>query len=277
MFEQWRLSIAQNDFPLFVELSQLQNIETVKGGGQIRVRDYIFDDLNIFFYCIFYRRPIFVEHCLSEGVNVNITTSNGWSPLFIAIALEYAEIVEILIFYGANINTPNKYDITPLQFAIQMKNIEIVKIILKSRQQVTDLANTLASAIVYDQTEIVEILIKMGADPFTMTKKGVPAIQLVSPTQINILHAFSNRESDEDSCSYEESYEEEISEPEEPQKAEEKETTEMKEDENTEKQSETKQEIPNFSPDSMSLNELLEMVKVKPFPPITPTYPIEFL
>lgn len=272
MFEQWKLSISQNDFPLFVDLSQQQNIETVKGGGQVRVRDYVFEDLNIFFYCILYRRPIFVEHCLSEGVNVNMQTSNGWTPLFLAVALEYCEITEMLIFYGANINVTNRFGITPLMLAIQLKNVYLVKTILKSRQKVADKVNTLAAAIIHDLPEVVKMIFQLGVDPLAKTKMGPNLIQLVNVDQIKILQIL-NQDSESSSGSYEE---EEYTEEEDVVVAEQPNSTEIPApkpiSENTQPEP-----APNPQNTGPTLNDLLEMVEIELDPPATPTYHIEFL
>ena len=76
MLEKSKWGIKQDDFPLFVENYSVQSIGSLQSYDRIKVRGLTVSELTLFHYTIIYRRPGFVEHCLSEGFDVNKTLSD---------------------------------------------------------------------------------------------------------------------------------------------------------------------------------------------------------
>ena len=69
---------------------------------------------------------------LITKVNVNLKTTLGETPLWLASENGYTSIVEILLKHGANVNTTNNLHVSPLYVATERGNIETVKILLQS-------------------------------------------------------------------------------------------------------------------------------------------------
>lgn len=238
MFEKSKWGIIQDDFPLFVENCSIQSLGNMQSCDKVRVRGMTISGLTIFHYTILYRRPSYVEYCLSEGYDVNKPLSDEWSPLMLAVFLEYSEIVEILVFYGANINATNRYGASALSLAIQQKNEEMVKILLKTRQTIKDLVNPLHAAVAVDAPNIAALLVQAGADPNAKCSVGKTAIESTKPEQKEMMKVLKSKEK---------------------------------------QQTDDAAIFSEFSPDSMTLNELLEMVEIKPDPPKTPFYPPQYI
>ena len=233
MFEKAKWCVIRDDFPLFVESFNLQTMANLPSGEHVKVRGLDLSNVTIFHLTILYRKPSFVEFCLSEGYDVNKTLADDWTPLLLAIYLEYSEIVQILVFYGANINAANKYGTTPLLLAIQLKNEEILKILLKSRQKIQDLVNPLHACIVTNQINLAKLLLQAGANPNEKCSIGKTAFESLKPDQKEMKDLLENKQ--------------------EPQQSPEA-------------------LFAQFSPDKMTLNELLELVDIQPDPPETPFY-----
>jgi len=71
-----------------------------------------------------------VEKLLRDGVEVNITTEKGLTPLHIASQQGSLMIVGLLIAHGADVNAKAMYDETPLHFAALQGNTKIAELLL---------------------------------------------------------------------------------------------------------------------------------------------------
>lgn len=60
----------------------------------------------------------YVKKSLREGINLNCRSEIGWTLLFYAIDNERKELVEFLIENGANVNYPSSNGCTPLHLAV---------------------------------------------------------------------------------------------------------------------------------------------------------------
>ncbi|MCE3255245.1 MAG: ankyrin [Rickettsiaceae bacterium] len=128
-----------------------------------------------------------LEHKDNPKTDPNKATNDGRTPLFIAAEFGHHECVKALLEHKDNPKTdPNKArndGKTPLLRAVELGHHECTKILLKYKintNKVTDKGDTpLLSAIVRyhkdpnpDNKKTIILLIKSGADPELMTKRG---------------------------------------------------------------------------------------------------------
>lgn len=75
----------------------------------------------------------FVKYFLSKGYikGINMKDNTGKSPLMIAVAKGYSDIVSQLIELGANIKDADNDGITPLMYAVKLNYNDIAEMLLK--------------------------------------------------------------------------------------------------------------------------------------------------
>lgn len=75
----------------------------------------------------------FVKYFLSKGYikGINIKDGTGKSPLMIAVAKGYGDIVNQLIELGANIKDADNEGVTPLMYAVKLNHTEIADMLLQ--------------------------------------------------------------------------------------------------------------------------------------------------
>ncbi len=71
-----------------------------------------------------------VEYLLKHGARPNQVCKSDWTPLLVASARGYDEIVKLLLKFGADPNLANPGGITPIQLAMQAGHGNIVEILL---------------------------------------------------------------------------------------------------------------------------------------------------
>jgi|ERR1017187_5752752 hypothetical protein len=102
-----------------------------------------------------------VEFLISKGANVNLPTSDGDTPLFMALILKDFDIVRILVEHGADVNAPE-----PVQ------------------------GNTpLHCALTESLGDIAQYLLAHGANPDVRNKAGIP------PRQIGLFNTLTRASS----------------------------------------------------------------------------------
>ena len=186
-------TIQNDNLPLFIDSWSVESISTLPISLSFEVRGVRLPEISFLHYVILYRKPVFLEYFLENGFPPDQDVSNSrWTPLRLAVFLEYSELVEILVFYGANINISDKYGATPLSIAVLLGNSEIVKIILRSKIQINDFVNPLHSSIVLNNFEIFKILIESGANPNEKNLQGLTAFDTCKPNQLEILNYLNN-------------------------------------------------------------------------------------
>lgn len=119
-----------------------------------------------------YKNIDIVDILIETGkCNLNFENVLGNTPLSLAILFGSKDIFHKLIIYGSDINYINRYDENLLHHAVKNTNIEMVDIILSFNTDIEinkkdDHGNTpLMYSYIYRNIDIMEILLKNGADP----------------------------------------------------------------------------------------------------------------
>lgn len=111
--------------------------------------------------------------------SINLTNSEGYSPLILACYHGNKEVVRFLIDKVHSINSTSNYG-TPLMAAIVKGNIEIIEMLL-SRNAATNIADTNGTtamhyAVMFKNYEAIKLLIKANADLEIKDKRGQSAL-----------------------------------------------------------------------------------------------------
>jgi len=136
--------------------------------------------LNALMLSVFNGYMDILEKLIENGADIEVKDDNGCTPLILASRLGQTEIASKLIENGANINAKGKLSITknnvyyidrekgtPMLYAILCGKIGIVKLLIENGVEIKVKGSEfyLFRAIEKDQKEILDILIKKGADP----------------------------------------------------------------------------------------------------------------
>ncbi|MEQ9375658.1 MAG: ankyrin repeat domain-containing protein [Imperialibacter sp.] len=118
------------------------------------------------------------EFLIQKEPDINSFDENGQTPLHIAIEVENAKLVNLLINGGANPNLKTKGGLegTPLMFASSIKDTTISKLLLDAGAKVNTIDingdPALNWAAYYGHTDQMRLLIKAGADLSLRSKHG---------------------------------------------------------------------------------------------------------
>ncbi len=120
---------------------------------------------------------------LDSGANIDLKCNEGCTPLFNACANNHTNIVRLLVERGADINLGNiTMEENPLSISIDNKNIPIIKILINqptiNLNQIENLyCPYLFQAIVWDNFEIMDLLLNAGADVNIVDNNGETPIE----------------------------------------------------------------------------------------------------
>jgi len=110
-----------------------------------------------------------IKDLISEGLDVNMESYNGTTPLHVAIEQENLPIVEFLISKGADVHVKNFYsDATLLHLAAGKENLDIIKLLVSRGLDVNAKdkgdSTPLFAAARSPNVAITEFLLAQGAD-----------------------------------------------------------------------------------------------------------------
>jgi len=153
-----------------------------------------------------------------ETPNLNARTKDGETPLFIAAKFGHATIVQYLIDAKEDVNIPNTSGKTPLHVAVENEHAEVVQLLIAAKAKVNTTSSDthsvfhrpygrkaistlmelnssgsitqlgdkdsdwspLHSACEKGNAEIVELLLKAGADTFKESREGLTPLHLAA-------------------------------------------------------------------------------------------------
>ena len=123
-----------------------------------------------------------VKSLLDAGVDVNVKTGTGDTPLSYAATDGYMSIAEMLITKGADVNMKNNAGQSILHLACKRGNKEIAWLLIDNKADIEAQNNNgmtpLHLAARNGQKEIVEFLIAKGADMNIKNKAGLTPLDL---------------------------------------------------------------------------------------------------
>ena len=141
-----------------------------------------------------HERELFAFLAKKGSVDFNIKDSKGWSPIHRAIVTGHVEIMKLLIYKskGADLNTSSCSEHTPLTYAILKENLEIVEELIKSGADVDkedDYGWTpLTMAIHKGNQEITKLLTREAVNPnFFDSKNWTPITSAIEEENLEIM------------------------------------------------------------------------------------------
>lgn len=129
-----------------------------------------------------------------EGVDVNVATTAGVTPLFIASRQGHTEVVKLLLAEGADVNQATNLGNTPLIIASQEGHPEVVKLLLAKEGILVNRPNNdgvtpLSIASHLGHSEVVELLLATFMNPAKRLKIG--ALKIVKHALEIAKHALA--------------------------------------------------------------------------------------
>lgn len=124
-----------------------------------------------------------INFLLDQGMNIDATTPDGWTPLFIAARDGNAETAKLLVFRGANLNQLTNLGASALLMAVtqpyptEKERLELVSYLLKRgadpNLSAQNTAPTLYYASLLQNVPLVELLLEHQASLSTQLLQNV--------------------------------------------------------------------------------------------------------
>ncbi|SIT17364.1 ankyrin repeat domain-containing protein [Belliella pelovolcani] len=142
-FDKAKSFLYKNDFVSFAEIIVgFENLNFVDKDGR-----------TLLIYTILENNKLFTEFLINNGVNINLADKNGWSPLHFSVNENLIELVHILLENGAEVNSQDNFGNTVLWRAVFSSE---------------------------GKGEVIEKLLKYGADPEMKNNYGISALDLAN-------------------------------------------------------------------------------------------------
>jgi len=127
---------------------------------------------------------LLVDNSSSPAAFVSLASTNGVTPLMVAISKGYRDIIEVLLDAGANVQTVNDRGISPLFLAANENQTEMVRLLISYSSSPAEFVNltsangdtTLLLAAREGFPDIVKVLLGAGSDPCIVDKEGRTAL-----------------------------------------------------------------------------------------------------
>ena len=112
-----------------------------------------------------------------SNININASKFDGTTPLIGAVVNKFPGIIELLIIRGANVNIPFGDGTPALSMVAELDNVEMARVLLRTpdiqiNRAGKDQLTAIAIASRKGHKEIVELLLKKGAEPNIRDKYG---------------------------------------------------------------------------------------------------------
>jgi ankyrin repeat protein/CHAT domain-containing protein len=149
-------------------------------------------------YATDHNYPMVAKLLLEHGAAVNVTNSDGLTPLMIAASNNYSEIVSYLLDKGASIDVQDQHGLTALMQAAKNGSEDSVQLLLnkKANPNLRDKEGNTALLLAAEQeatafTSILEELIASGARVNESNNAGMTALMVASqsarPINVEVL------------------------------------------------------------------------------------------
>jgi len=110
----------------------------------------------------------FVKECIEQSADVNVKTSDGWTPLMIATVKGHPSILQILLNARAEVNSKNGSGQTALWLATSMNVADEMRLLIEGGADVNaqnqDGWTVLMQAASENNSQSLKLLINSGAD-----------------------------------------------------------------------------------------------------------------
>jgi excisionase family DNA binding protein len=117
---------------------------------------------------------------LADGASVNARTSDGWTPLMVAVINGHQEAARYLLAGGADVDAKNEKGWAALRFAVSMGDTEAVRLLLEAGAEPDapdgDGNTALMQAAGENVIECVRALLEGGGDPNLRNREGGTAL-----------------------------------------------------------------------------------------------------
>jgi ankyrin repeat protein len=115
-----------------------------------------------------------VKHYLEQGVNPNVKSYGGYTPLHLALQKNRQDVTRLLISKGANVNAKSEYGETPLHSAAN--NSDMAQLLITKGADVKAKNNSgdtpLHLALQHNNQNVAQLLITKGADVKAKNSSG---------------------------------------------------------------------------------------------------------
>jgi hypothetical protein len=142
------------------------------------------------FYQITANDPVKTEEAYRGLKDPGIRNKDGRTPLMEAINQDHTEIARLLLALGAPVNVFDSSSSTPLLLAVRNRDTALVKLLLEAKADIAaidkngDNAVRIAVSNRRTDTEIIDILVKAGADKALVTDLPAEKITVVREQRI---------------------------------------------------------------------------------------------
>lgn len=164
--------------------------QLVGKGANINTKNV--DGLTLLMIAALNNQQRIVEFLINRGATVREKEKlHGQTALHLAAQEGNYEIVKLLIDAGADVNVDDNSGWPAMFYAIQRKQIKCVSVILSSSHVNPDLMHEgvtpLYLAVYHNDTDIVRLLLKVGASPYAKTRNGETPFELAESRKIEQL------------------------------------------------------------------------------------------
>lgn len=127
-----------------------------------------------------------VQLLIKYNSNVNLRNVAGMTPLFLAVRENHLEVAKVLLESKADVDYPTNTTRTPLMEASRAGHVSLVKLLLdyKAKLDLVDRSNMTALNEALYSPEIVELLLKNGADSSIYNKDEEILLQRASACKV---------------------------------------------------------------------------------------------
>jgi hypothetical protein len=140
-----------------------------------------------------------VSNFIANGTDPNQATSEGATPLLVAVLSGRLSTVKLLLARGADAERPNKKGVTPLAYAVSKNSPEIVETLLSGGAKVdtkfgVQRATPLMLAVQNGNAAMIELLLRHGASLATKNAAGdTPLLLALRMQRLDLIQLLLRR------------------------------------------------------------------------------------